>query len=144
MYKFKYICFLGILTFFPHAVKNGERISQEITIFDPKTNSTFYTSDRNFKKNIELIESKRALEIAMKLRGRTFEWKFSGESDVGFVAQEVQEIIPELVSEVGEGEGRHLAVKYGNVVAIAIEAIKFQQSEIEKLKEEIKKLGENK
>ena len=63
-------------------------------------------SDRRFKTNIETINDLDALNIVTSLRSVTFDWKDDianvdkrGSSDVGFIAQEVEELIPYAVSE---------------------------------------------
>jgi len=99
--------------------------------------SSTVASDRKLKTNI--TDTKYGLSDVLKLRGVDFNWKekFEGKRDVGFIAQEVQEIIPELVKEVDslkeEGE-THLTVDYSKVVPVLIEAIKEQQKQIDELK----------
>ena len=69
--------------------------------------SSTVASDRNLKTNI--IDTKYGLGDVLKLQGREFDWKREDRGhDVGFIAQEVQEVIPELVKEVdsiGENDG---------------------------------------
>ena len=99
--------------------------------------SSTVASDRKLKTNI--TDTKYGLSDVLKLRGVDFNWKekFEGKRDVGFIAQEVQEIIPEVVKEVDslkeEGE-THLTVDYSKVVPVLIEAIKEQQKQIDELK----------
>ncbi|USN58451.1 MAG: tail fiber domain-containing protein [Candidatus Peribacteria bacterium] len=65
-----------------------------------------------------------------------FDWKKDGTPSLGFIAQEVEQVLPELVSHSGEYE----AVQYGNITAILVEAVKEQQQQIKKLQEEITSL----
>jgi hypothetical protein len=75
------------------------------------------------KTNITTIES--PIEKIMALRGVNFNWKRNGVKDIGFIAQEVEEVVPELVQTGNNAEGPDIkSVKYGNIVAIAIEGIK--------------------
>jgi Chaperone of endosialidase len=97
-----------------------------------------YTSDRSLKKNITTIES--PLSKILKLRGVTFNWKKDNSPSVGLIAQEVEKVFPELVTE---GNGIK-SVQYGNLVAPLIEAVKEQQKEIEGLNNRIKVLESNK
>jgi len=64
------------------------------------------TSDANMKKNIESIENKNSLDIINSLRPVTYNWKSentSADKTSGFIAQEVETVIPELVvTEKGE------------------------------------------
>ena len=56
---------------------------------------------------------------------------------IGFIAQEVEQIIPELVSTNLSGE-KYKSIAYGNVTALLVEAIKELREEVKELKEEIK------
>ena len=100
--------------------------------------SSTVASDKKLKTNIN--DTKYGLSDVLKLRGVDFNWKekFEGKRDVGFIAQEVQEIIPELVKEVdsiGKNVGdTHLTVDYAKVVPILVESIKELKKEIDDLK----------
>jgi hypothetical protein len=90
------------------------------------------TSDRRLKTNINNIEN--ALDKVKALQGVSF--KMNNQDKIGLIAQDTQEVIPEVVNENKEG---YLSVSYGNIVGLLIEAIKEQQVKIESLE---KKLGE--
>jgi hypothetical protein len=77
------------------------------------------TSDERLKTNIKPIA--RALERMQQLEGVSFNWKTDGKPSLGFIAQRVEKIFPELVLTDGKGMK---SVAYGNIVAIAIEAVK--------------------
>jgi hypothetical protein len=102
--------------------------------------SSTVASDEKLKINIE--NTQYGLSDVLKLRGVDFNWKekLDGRRDVGFIAQEVQKVIPELVREVDglNGEDSHLAIDYGKVVPILVEAVKEQQGQIDSLKKEVK------
>jgi len=102
--------------------------------------SSTVASDEKLKINIE--NTQYGLSDVLKLRGVDFNWKekLDGRRDVGFIAQEVQKVIPELVREVDglKGEDSHLAIDYGKVVPILVEAVKEQQGQIDSLKKEVK------
>ena len=102
--------------------------------------SSTIASDEKLKINIE--NTQYGLSDVLKLRGVDFTWKekLDGRKDVGFIAQEVQKVIPELVREVDglKGEDSHLAIDYGKVVPILVEAVKEQQGQIDSLKKEVK------
>ena len=92
-------------------------------------------SDRNLKENIENIPN--ALEKVSKINGVTFNYIGSKESMTGVIAQEVQEVLPEVIYETVDNtreDGRALAVRYGNMVGLLIEAIKELKAEVEQLK----------
>jgi hypothetical protein len=90
------------------------------------------TSDRRLKTDINNLEN--ALDKVKALQGVSF--KMNNEDKIGLIAQDTQEVIPEVVKENEEG---YLSVSYGNIVGLLIEAIKEQQVKIESLE---KKLGE--
>ncbi|KYG66603.1 hypothetical protein AZI86_06040 [Bdellovibrio bacteriovorus] len=83
----------------------------------------YYTSDRRLKENIETL--KNPMEKTLQLRGVAFDWKSTKGHDIGFIAQEVEKVLPETVSEQKDEKlGTIKTVKYGNIVALAIEALK--------------------
>jgi len=91
-------------------------------------------SDKKYKENIKPIES--ALGKAMQLQGVTFDWKDSDsildiKEDIGFIAQDVQEVLPELVRDSGKG---NLSLRYQGITPILLEAIKELKAEIDLLK----------
>ena len=91
-------------------------------------------SDKRLKENIKPIKS--ALDKVSKLQGVTFNWKESGsilelKEDVGFIAQDVQKVMPELVRENKDGM---LSMRHQGIAPILLEAIKELKAEIEKLK----------
>lgn len=81
------------------------------------------TSDRRLKRAIEPLSD--ALATVKRLRGVRFSWlgDDSGRRDVGVIAQELQDVLPELVFEGADG---NLSVAYANLTAVLIEAIKEQ------------------
>ncbi len=112
-------------------------------------NSIAGSSDARFKTNIIPIEN--PLQKVMQLRGVTFDWKtkdfpnrtFSEKRSLGFIAQEVEKVIPEVVQTENSTEG-FKSVQYDKVVALLVEAIKEQQQQIEQLQQKVKALTEKK
>lgn len=88
------------------------------------------TSDIATKENIETINN--ALEKTLSLRGVVFNRKGNANFEIGVVAQEVDEVVPEVV--MTNSDTGLKAVAYGNLVGLLIEAIKEQQSQINDLK----------
>ena len=84
-------------------------------------------SDRKLKENIQTLDGKKVLEM----RGVSFTRKDTKQQSSGVIAQEIQKVAPELVSE---SQGT-LGVSYGNLVGYLIEAVKDQQKQIDELKE---------
>lgn len=83
-------------------------------------------SDERLKSDIVTIPD--ALEKVKALRGVNF--TKDGEASTGVIAQEVQQVIPEVVHENDE----YLSVAYGNLVGVLIEAVKELSAEVEALK----------
>ena len=77
------------------------------------------TSDIALKDNVELIES--PLDKLLQLSGYTFDWKNNGKSSVGVMAQEVEKVLPQIVSTDNNGVKR---VSYDALIPLLIEAIK--------------------
>ena len=84
-------------------------------------------SDMRIKHDIETIEG--ALAKVSDMRGVYFK-RNNGEAGTGVIAQEIENILPEVVKD-----GEYKSVAYGNMVGILIEAIKELKAEVEKLKE---------
>jgi len=94
----------------------------------------FGSSDRRLKDNITPIEN--PLEKMDKIGGYTFDWNEKQDAykghDVGVIAQEIEEILPELVTTRGTG---YKAVKYEKIVPLLIESIKELQKKVQKIEE---------
>lgn len=91
-------------------------------------------SDARLKKNISPIPN--ALTKVMNLRGVNFEWKdttMKG-TQIGFIAQEVEKVVPEVVNYSKEKD--LYTLQYAPVTALLVEAMKEQQKNIEQLKAE--------
>ena len=87
------------------------------------------SSDERLKSNIQTIQN--ALDIVANLRGVRYEK--DNRAGVGVVAQEVQKHLPEVVHK--ENDSEYLAVAYGNIVGVLIEAIKELKKEVDDLKQ---------
>lgn len=86
-------------------------------------------SSRRWKENIKRISG--ALAKVQRLRGVTYDWKTNGKHDIGLIAEEVGEVVPEVVEYEENGRDAR-SVDYARLVAVLIEAVKKQQKEIEK------------
>ena len=98
-------------------------------------------SDKKLKTNIKDINY--GLSDIVKLQGRQFDWKRDDRGhDIGVIAQEVQEVVPELVKEVEglNGESSFLTVSYEKLVPVLIESIKEQQKQIDELRKLIDRM----
>jgi len=109
------------------------------TVFARST-SISALSDQREKENIRPLET--GLTEVMALQPRRFDWKNGSASNVaGFVAQEVQAVLPDLIDEyrISDEETR-MAVKMGDILPTLVKAIQEQQAIIESLKNRIEAL----
>lgn len=92
-------------------------------------------SDERLKTNIRPISNPRTKALA--LRGVAFDWKESGEPSIGFIAQEVEKVLPELVSADPRG---FKAVDYSKLTSLLIEALKAQDAELDQRRKDVDEL----
>jgi hypothetical protein len=102
------------------------------------TNAWSSISDARLKKNVIPIPD--AIDKVMQLQGVNFEWidvtnKTPGKH-MGFVAQEAQKVVPEVVNS----NGNYLSMEYAPITALLVEALKQQQKMIDQLKAEVEQL----
>ena len=99
----------------------------------------YSASDRRLKENITPISN--ALDKVSKIGGYEFDWNDKqtvweeGKHDVGVIAQEVLEVVPEATKERKDG---YLGVDYEKLIPVLIQAIKEQQAQIEGLQKLLK------
>ena len=106
-------------------------IGDNLTVTDTLTESSM----REMKDNIEPIEN--ILPAVMQLQGVSFDWKKDKDNDkrsnhYGFIAEDVNKVLPNLVSY--SEEGKPTGVQYSKMTAVLLEAIKEQQIQIDELK----------
>jgi hypothetical protein len=91
------------------------------------------TSDRRLKSSIKPIYN--ALDTVMDIVGKSYD--INGKSSFGVIAQEIETVIPEAVSEDNKG---YKSVNYNMIIPFLIESIKEQQEEINLLKDRLAEL----
>ena len=100
--------------------------------------TAFFTSDKRHKNNIQTISN--AVLKVKQLNGVTWEWNddvsevTKSTPKTGLIAQEVQQVLPQVVIEREDG---FLALDYSKMVGLLVEAIKEQQTQIDQLKAQI-------
>ncbi|MCI4667669.1 MAG: tail fiber domain-containing protein [Bacteroidia bacterium] len=110
------------------------------------TGGTWQPSDKKLKENVQPIT--QALDLVMKLNGVTYNYKteefpvlnLNEGLNYGFIAQEVEEIMPDAVrgyvDEYGE-DTEYRVMQYDAIIPVLTEAIKEQQAVIQKLEERL-------
>ncbi len=98
------------------------------------------SSSARYKKNIGALDIEP--EDALGLRPVMFEWKSTGEPDIGLIAEQVAQVIPELV--IYDNDGQPDAVKYDRVPLYLLETVRHQHRLIEKLRRDVVELAERK
>jgi hypothetical protein len=109
------------------------------------TDNVFAYSDRRKKENIDTISN--ALDKVLQLRGVTYnridaQPEDVGRREMGVIAQEVMEVLPEVVKYSDSSD--EFSVAYGNMAGVFIEAIKDLKKELDELKTELNMLKGNK
>jgi hypothetical protein len=106
----------------------------------------YSSSDIRFKENIKAIEN--PIQKIRQISGNTYDWKAENKiehgyegNDVGVIAQEIEAVLPQLVQTRDNG---YKAVKYDKLVALLIEGIKEQQTQIDNLTIQLEELKKQK
>lgn len=102
------------------------------------SNNALNTSDARLKKNISKLNY--GLYEVMNMRPVSYYWKDNSEKarKIGFLAQELRNVIPEVV--VGDETKENLAVNYIELIPVLVKAIQEQQQQIETLSKEVNHL----
>jgi len=89
-------------------------------------------SDKKLKTNVKDINY--GLDTIMKLNPKQYDWKKDNRHDIGFIAQEVEEVIPEIVKDKEWFDDKIKTLDYEKLTAVLIKAVQEQQKQIEELK----------
>ena len=100
-------------------------------------------SDARLKTNVETLED--ALAMIGQLRGVRYEWErnlpdgreFGSGEQIGLIAQEVQQVVPQAVINGSDG---YYAVDYARLVPLLIQGMKEQQLQLDEQRQQIAKL----
>lgn len=95
--------------------------------FTARGNVTAY-SDARLKHEVCTFEG--ALDTVQQMRGVRYKWNRDGSAGIGFIAQELEQVCPELVLDSGDTK----SVAYGNVTAVLVEAVKELRAEVAMLR----------
>lgn len=127
-------CFVGVggITVPQQAmdVSGNVTVSGTVTAMD-----SVGTSDTRLKTNIKTVES--ALDVVCSLRGVSFDWRSTNHPAYGLIAQEVQPILPSVVTTDANGM---LGISYNGIIPWLVEAVKALKLENEALREQVRQM----
>ena len=131
----------GTTATFLGAVMDGDDATNKVGIkvaeqYSVKAGQFVTYSDATLKKNVKQLDG--AIEKVMSMRGVSYEMKNDTQNklEVGFIAQEMKQQVPEVV--YGDGDGNY-GIDYGKLTSVLVEAVKAQQTQIDELKALLKK-----
>lgn len=112
------------------------KVSSTKLYFNPSS-GTLNATDFNSLSDSRLKENVKDLEVdydmLMNIRSVSFDWKDNGKSAYGFIAQELEEIMPELIAE--NKDTSYKSVSYTQLIPHLLEAIKDLKRQVDELKE---------
>jgi hypothetical protein len=119
------------------AVTEAMRIESDQDVHFDQDVIAFSTtpSDKRLKKNIKDIDY--GLDAVMKLSPKEYDWKKDDRHDIGFIAQEVEKVIPEIVKDKKHFDKQIKTLDYEKLTAVLIKAVQEQQQQINKLEEKL-------
>ena len=110
-------------------------VSSSKLFFNPSTGlltSTDYNSSSDITLKEDIVDIKSALDTIKQLQGKSFTWKDGGAKGYGLIAQDVERIIPNIVTTNGGIKG----INYINIIAFLIEAVKDLSTQVDQLKKQ--------
>jgi hypothetical protein len=113
-------------------IRNGSRVGSITT----STSATAYNTSSDYRLKEQVQPIKNALSRVSLLKPSTYKWNVDGSECEGFIAHELQEVVPHAVS--GEKDGKDMqGVDYGKLTPLLAAAIQELRAEIESLKQRI-------
>ena len=94
------------------------------------------TSALRYKENIRPIDSQ--LGKIAKLKPVTYNWKANKKSDIGFIAEDINNVYPEFVKQTNKGEA--MGVNYAKMVSVLVKTLQEQDDQIQSYEDKIKNL----
>lgn len=96
---------------------------------------TAFATSSDIRKKENIVRIDNALQKVLQIGGYTYNFKNDTRKITGVIAQELEQVLPEVVYEIDDDEfGKSKAVRYGNIVGLLIEAIKELKTELDELK----------
>ena len=114
--------------------KKLETTTSGVTVTGTATATDFNsTSDARLKTNVQVIDD--PLEKVLQINGVSFNWIENNKPSMGVIADNIQEVLPELVSDTNPK-----TVNYNGLIGLLIEVVKEQQTQINSLNERLSRL----
>lgn len=107
-------------------------------VFGGDVQATAFTTPSSLALKTDIRPLVDAPGLVEKLRGVRFNWKATGQPAIGFIAEEVAPVLPEVVAL--DGVGNPAGIDYGKLTVLLVEASKSQQRQIEELRCECTRL----
>ena len=106
-------------------------------------NALFETSDKRLKENIEDVDEDCS-DIVKKINVKTFNMKGDEQkkNHIGFIADELQELLPKKFEGVVDKSGEYLGINYGKMTAVLIKALQETLNKVEHLEASVYELQE--
>ena len=108
--------------------------SNNVGVFMNTGSTSFLsTSDESLKKDIQSLD-KSTVDKLTQIESKRFDWKSSKKPDVGFIAQEVEEILPEIIEENTYNDGNtYKGIKTSSLLPLCLDKLKEIENRIDKL-----------
>ena len=123
----------------------GDNVTHAITLPNDnstagaiKANSFISYSSVRYKDDIEILDD--PMSVIQKINGVSFKWKDSGKQDYGFIAEDVGQVLPEIVSWENNEKYAH-GLEYTKLISFLVEAAKKQKKEIDLLNHELENMS---
>ena len=107
--------------------------------FGGEVHATAFVTPSSLALKTDICPLENALGLVEQLQGVRFNWKDTGAPSLGFIAEEVAGVVPEVVAV--DGSGNPIGIDYGKLTAVLVEAAKTQQEQIEALSAECAQLA---
>ncbi len=124
---------------FHKLIDTGNMDRLDATFNTVTTTSLTETSSRRFKTDIRPIQN--ASDIVTQLNGVRYTWAEDARADIGFIAEEVGDVLPELVRYEENGVDAK-SLDYSHLTAVLVEALKTEASKVDQLQIRVKELEE--
>ena len=113
---------------------------QDANISNVYAEIVYTSSDKRLKENIKPLE--KGLDLVSKMNPVTFDWKNKkkNKKSLGFIAQEMNKILPEVVYEPESSDDNFLKINYSVLTSVLVKSIQELREEVNSLKKELSEI----